>query len=343
MLISELYTDSFSKEGRYAAKFDNHVLKNLEKSSQVIQAQNFVPLGKDMGDGTRGRTFEIIDNEGGLSPNRDYYGTVTPNVVAGTKKTVYMGNNAEPVLTDKNQLRIHGNRERDRQLNLAIARLQKTFVYKLFNADTTAIDETDKLNSLETTKKYDYDGWKRYFDLHKGQVENSVFHIGDVINNVNMKLEANEFLNDILSKVDVNGMDGEIIYSSRKGKNILKSLDTHRMDYTGMYKFTRKVTTWEGLPIVETPESSIPQAWKDKGEFVLFVNQDQESGARIMIPENGGLIVTHKPADKGYTVEIPMDMTFAPVLINGKAASLCFITMNKSVAETEDPVIDPEI
>lgn len=337
MLISALYTSAFFKTGKNQPEFDKYVLQQFEKNSPVIQAQQFVPVGGALGGGKKGKVFSVVANEGGYSPNRELFqADVTANVVGSTPATIFMGNNSEKVVVDAQEVVIFGAGERDTQLSAALARLYKTFVFKLFNADTDNVDITDLLNDAQTTKKYDFEGYAKYFGTYTGQVASDELVLPDVIANPNIKEVANVYLNDVMSLVSVNGIGAQMIYTSRSGKVILAAIESAKAAYTGEYKFTQNVATYQGLPIIEIPDASIPAAWKLRGEFVMFVNQDAQAGCRIMVPTNGGLIVTHDDAKKGFTTEIPMDMTFAPVLINGKAASLCFLkasgpaTINKT-------------
>lgn len=324
MLISELYTGDFFKTGRYAPEFDTYAIQKFETAYPILQAQQLVPVGQSLGDGKAGKVFEIINDAGGFSPSRGYYDDVDPNVVPSETKTVFMGINSEKVVASKAQVRLHGTEEKDKQLKAALARLHHTFAFKLFNADTTKVDATSKAGN-----NYEYDGYVKYFKDNPDQANMNLFSVGDIVNDVNLRLKANHFLRDVNSRINVDGFEGDMIYTSKAGRVLLTALESDKMGYAGPYKFSRRVNTWEGIPIVEVPDNIIPEEWKAIGEFVLFVNQDEEAGCRIMVPNNGGLIETYSDVDKGYTVETPMDMVYAPVLVNGKAASLCFISMGK--------------
>ena len=318
MLIGELYTADFWKKGRYAVDYDTFVTKAFADNSKIVQAQQFVPVGSNLGSGKLGKVFEVINSEGGFSPSRKYFGDVTSEVVPGVPVTVFMGINSEKVAYDKGQVDTMGYAEHDRQLNMAIARLQKTFGYKLFNADMTQ-------NMAGGTDKYEFDGYKVYFDKNVEQVDNEVLYIGDLYNSPNLRYIANDKLNSVNHKIDVNGNNADIIYTTQNGATILAALESEKHAYNGPYKFTQNVQTFNGIPVVEVPDALVPEAWKVKGDFVLFANQDKEQGCRIMVPTSGNLIVTYAETDKGFQKEIPMDMTFAPVLVNPKAASLCFV------------------
>lgn len=331
MRIDELYTGDFFTTGRYAPDYDKYALEVFEKAGAVVQAQTYVNLGSKVGDNKLGRTFEIISNEGGTSPRRSYYGDVESNVVGADSVTVFMGINSEKIITDKAQVRIHGTTEQNRQLSGATQRFYITFGYKLFNSDKDKIDTTDKSGKI----KFDFDGYEKYFKLHTSQVENKVLSIPDIIANPNMRFEATDFLNSVHSNVNVNGMGADVIYTSRRGKAILESLESDKRKYEGEYKFTRNVSTYDGLPIVVIPDVCIPSAWKAKGEFVLFSNQNENDGNRIMVPTNGGLITSYASVSTGFQDVIPMDMIFAAVLINPKAASLCFMNRVASVSEVK--------
>ena len=284
MLISELYTQNFWKEGRYAPEYDEFVTKAFADNSKVVQAQQFVPVGSKLGSGKLGKVFEVITDEGGMSPSREFFGDVTSQVAEGTPVTVFMGINSEKVAYDKGQVGTQGYAEHDRQLNMAIARLQKTFTYKLFNADTNA--------TMDNGKKYEFDGYKKYFDNNPEQVDNETLVIGDLYASPNLRYIANDKLNSVNKLIDVNGDSADIIYTTTKGAAILAALESEKAAYTGPYKFTQNVQTYNGLPVVSIPDSCVPETWKAKGEFVLFANQDREQGCRIMVPDNGNLIVT---------------------------------------------------
>lgn len=318
MLISDLYTADFFKTGRYAPDFDAYIMQTFERSSQVVQATQFVPEGASLGSGKMGKVYELYTTNGGESSRRDFFTDVTPNVVKSDTEMVIMANYSEKVKQDKGFNRTLGLREYQNQLNLAIARLQDTFVKRLFNADKDAIETG--------TKKYEFNGWKKYFETNTSQVENTPLSVTDLATNYNAKLKASDFLNGINAKVDVNGYQADVIYTTRQGKVMLTSLEANRLAYQGEYKFVRNVVTYDGLPIVVVPEVAVPDTWKQKGEFVLFANQDPNFGARVLVPSNGGLIVSYEDTKSGFQIDTPIDMTFAPVQVHPKAGALCFLT-----------------
>jgi hypothetical protein len=317
MLINELYTQDFWREGRYAPEYDEFVTKAFADNSKVVQAQQYVPVGGRIGAGKLGKVFEVITDEGGMSPSREFFGDVDPQVAEGTPVTVFMGINSEKVTYDVGQVGVHGYTEHDRNLNLATARLQKTFTYKLFNADTN--------ETMANGKKYEFDGYRKYFDNNPEQVDHETLVLGDFYASPNLRYIANDKLNSVNKLIDVNGDSADIIYTTTKGAAILAALESEKTAYTGPYKFTQNVQTYNGLPVVSIPDSCVPEIWRHRGEFVLFANQDKEQGCRIMVPDNGNLIVTYAEANTGFQKHIPMDMIFALVAVNPKAASLCFV------------------
>lgn len=322
MISTELYTNpNFFNEGRYAPEFAQWAIETFTSFSPVLQAQQYVPNGTNLGAGKTGRVYELIENFGGLSQRRDFGGTVDAKVVEGVPKTVYMGMNSELVESDYGAEDVVGIREYERQCKMALQRLAYTFTYKLFNADVNKLDATDKKN----VKNYDYDGYVKYFAENEKQVVADALVIGDIVKDVNMKFEANDFLTSTSKLVKVNGKGAEVIYCSEGADTILSALESHESDYQGVYKFTSAIDTWHKLPKVTIPDDAIPAEWKAKGEFVLFANQDEEYGNHILIPTTGELIKIREDANLGFQKVTPFDMIFAPVLVNNRAASLCFL------------------
>lgn len=325
MLISQLTGDEF-RTGRYAPEWVAYVLQQLERNFQFIQAQNFTPVGGAMGTSKKlGSVFEIQDDITGYSVRRELYEKIAENIVASTNKTIFMSRQADKVVTDLDQVRETGDAFYRTQLDAAIQRLYRTFVFLVFNADSTKVDATRLLKDASTTMKYEYDGYEKYFKDNAKQVISDTLYVADYLNNYNLRYVYNNFFASVNDKVDVNGNKADIVYTTRTGKRIMAGLEVNKFDYQGMYKFVNGVSTYDGIPIIEVPDHAVPAAWKAKGEFVLFANQDENAGNRIMIPADGSLISTKPDTQDEYVVTTPMSMTFAPVFINKKAASLCFI------------------
>lgn len=318
MLITDLYTGDFFYKDKYDPDFDASLVKVFANSNDVIKATQFVNLGDN--NGKMGTKIEIVSNNGGDSKRRDFYSTVSPNVVGANYVTVLMANYGELVRKDLGAERTVGNADYVLQLESALSRLADTFVKRLFNADTDEIEDDGK--------KYMFNGWKKYFEINTSQVNNTPLNVANVVANYNAKMLATKFLKSVNAKIDVSGHQGEVIYTTSQGKAILTSLESDKQGYRGIYTLLNGIETFGGLPIVVIPDIAVPNTWKQKGEFVLFANQDPNFGARVLVPANGGLIKSYPDAYNGYQADTPIDMTFAPIQVHPKTASLCFLSEN---------------
>lgn len=329
MIYTNLYTsENYFNENEYAPLFAGWMTDTFESCSNFIQAQNYVPLGTPLGEGRSGRIYQLVDDEGGLSQRRDYGGTVDTKVVEGTPVPIYMGINSEKVFADYAQGDINGENEYRRQCEYALKRLARTMEYKCFNADMDAIDVTDKSGK----KKYDYDGWAKFFKKHPERVK-EVLYVGDIVKDVNMKYEADVYLAEANGAVSVDGENAHIIYCS-EGANIkLAAIEANNQEYRGEYKFTNGIRTYKGIPKIVIRDANIPADWKEKGDFVLFVNQNEENGAHILVPKTSRNIVVRPDVNTGFGKETPIDEIFAPAYFNPKAACLCFLNGGEKPAE----------
>lgn len=322
MLAQELYDRQYFLEGRYAAKFSNYVTQEYVDGSTFIQAQRFSPLAKPIGDGSLGHKFEVVESAGGLSSRRDFFEDVDARVAPTASKMIELGLNSELLKADNMQEIAIGSRESERQTKAAIDRLRLTTAFLIFNADTTKINITDRKTGA---KLYNYDGMAKFMKSYPRQ-STEVLNVGDLASNVNMRFQANFYLDGVNHKVNVNGANADIIYTTSRGAVLLSSLESDRQAYLGEYKFSRNVQTWQGIPVITIPDEAVPTSWTTNGNIpVLFVNQDENAGSSLMIPENAGLITIGKkvPTSFGYT--IGMDLMFAPVLVNSKCAALGFL------------------
>lgn len=326
MLISELYNSNFFKTGRYAPEFSQYVMQTFEQSAPFVQAQQFVPVGSTLGTGKMGKVFDVISDEGGYSQGRQIGGSVTPTVVAGTPVTIFMGLYAELVKMDNKINGSLGVAEKDKQLRMALARLHKTLTWSVFNADTTVVDP----HVAGGTTNYAFNGYEKYFKTNAGQVKTK-FNVADMVDNFNMHYMIRNYLNGVNSLINVNGETADVIYTTTAGSVILQSVSQDKSDYNGIYKFTTKRPTYLGIPIVTVPDAVVPAAWKALGDFVLFANQTPDLGMNIMVADDGGLVTTYPDVSTGFSKDTPIDMQFALVTANGKAAALGFLYAVPSV------------
>lgn len=321
-ILSELYTNNRTfVEGEYAPLY-GRAYYDFERMSSFIQAQQFEPCADKIGgSGRLGASFKVYENEGGLSPSRQLFGKVTSEIVEGTDKTIYMGMNAEYIKSDTVLDSVVSPQEFQRQLRAALSRLNKTFIYKTFNADVDVVDPT----KAGGVGKYDFDGVKKFFDTNPGQMINDALQIGNLVNAQNMKYKVNAFLGTINSLVDVNGMSGQVIYTSRRGNTILQSMEADKFEYKGIYVFSQNISSWNGIPIVTIPDFAIPQSFKDKGEFVLFANQDLDGGFRQLVSKTGRLLdIGNKTAD-GNVTTLPINLIFATLAYTSKCLAVGFL------------------
>lgn len=321
-ILSELYTNKRTfVEGEYAPIYGRAYF-DFEMMSPFIQAQQFEPCADRIGgSGRLGASFKVYESEGGLSPARELFGTVTSEIVEGTDKTIYMGMNAEYVKSDTIIDGILSPEEFQRQLRAALSRLNKTFIYKTFNADVDVLDPTKPGG----VGKYDFDGVKKFFDTNPGQMINDALEIGSVVNSQNMTYRVNAFLGTINSLVDVNGMSGEVIYTSKRGKKIIQSMEADKFEYKGIYKFSQNIISWNGIPVIDIPDFAIPQSFKDKGEFVLFANQDLDGGFRQLVSKTGKLLDIGKQTANGNVTTLPINLIFATLAYTSKCLAVGFL------------------
>lgn len=326
MLISELYNADFFKTGRYAPEFSQYIMQTFEQSAPFVQAQQFVPVGSTLGTGKMGKVFDVISDEGGYSQGRQIGGSVTPTVIAGVPVTIFMSLYSEIVKMDNKINGSLGVAEKDKQLRMALARLHKTLAWTVFNADKTVVDP----NGASVDALYTFDGYEKYFKVNTGQVK-SAFNVADMVDNINMHYMIRNYLNGVNSLVNVNGETADVIYTTTNGSVVLQSISQDKSDYNGIYKFTTKRPTYLGVPIVTVPEAVVPEAWKSKGDFVLFANQTPDLGMNIMVSDDGALISTYRDVPNAFSKDTPIDMQFALVTANGKAAALGFLDATPTV------------
>lgn len=323
MLISQLYASDFFKTGRYAPEFAAYAMQTFESCGPLVQAQQYQPVGANIGAGKLGKVFEVIADQGGFSQRRELFGDAAAQGVSATPSTIFMGINSEKVQIDNVVNKALGNFEKDRQLKMAMERLHYTMGYKMFNADTTLDDATDP---NVTKKKYDFDGWKKYFTANPLQVMSAALDMSDLDANLNAKFRATRYLSELESKINVQGQGADVIYTTKRGESILKTISQDRGNYAGEYKFSKNVTTYDGKPVIPVADNIVPASWTAQGDFVLFANQMPDFGINVMVPDNMGLITVYPDVSTGFQSQTPMDLIFALIAVNYKAAALGFFS-----------------